>query len=211
MFSFQCHKKCFFQEKPFCVFVRGCKCHCVSGKAMKKCIPSMEKGIRTRVSMSWVILGGREISKFLNYLENTFENTLWLESLVFGPESVSGGFPGSPVKPSTHDKGYDKRFSICSKQREWLIDYLSSSCGQRWLTLFFLTSPVPLSAPEVWLSLSSTLKLTLEVFFRPSLLCVDIVSWLCDEACEGVSVEMTAGAIVNGGTQSELNTISASL
>lgn len=46
-----------------------------------------------------------------NYLENTFENTLWLESLVVGAESVSD-LPGSPVKPSTHDKGYDKRFNI---------------------------------------------------------------------------------------------------
>lgn len=47
------------------------------------------------------------------YLENTFENTLWFESLVVGAESESPDFPGSPVKPSTHDNGYDKRLSIC--------------------------------------------------------------------------------------------------
>lgn len=30
---------------------------------------------------------------------------------MFGADSVSD-FPGSPVKPSTHDNGYDKRFNI---------------------------------------------------------------------------------------------------
>lgn len=66
-------------------------------------------------------------------------------------------------------------------------------------TLFFLTSPVTFSAPDGF-SLSSTLKLTLDVFFRPSLLCVVVVS-----------VDNVAGAIVIGGVQSELNTMSASL
>lgn len=57
------------------------------------------------------------------HLENTFENTLWLESPVLGAESVSadllrlpplpGGPPPSPVRPSTQVKGYERRFSIC--------------------------------------------------------------------------------------------------
>ena len=77
------------------------------------------------------------------------------------------------------------------------------------LTLFFFPSPVPFSAPEF--SLSSTLKLTLEVFFRPSLFVVAVSLPCDDEVDDFVSVDMEAGAIVNGGTQSELNTISASL
>lgn len=57
------------------------------------------------------------------HLENTFENTLWLESPVLGADSVSadlfrlppgdGDGPPSPVRPSTHVKGYDRRLSIC--------------------------------------------------------------------------------------------------
>jgi len=75
--------------------------------------------------------------------------------------------------------------------------------------LFFFTSPVPFSAPEF--SLSSTLKLTLDVFFRPSLF-VETVSLLYDDVdMDFVSVDIDVGAIVIGGTQSELNTMSASL
>lgn len=59
-----------------------------------------------------------------NYLENTFENTLWLESLVVGAESESADFPCSPVKPSTHDKGYDKRFSICKEIFRLIKEFL---------------------------------------------------------------------------------------
>lgn len=71
------------------------------------------------------------------------------------------------------------------------------------LTLFFLTSVVPFSGPAATVvfefSLSSTLKLTLDVFLRPSL-------------CVGAeSVVMVAGAIVIGGVQSELKRMSASL
>lgn len=71
----------------------------------------------------------------------------------------------------------------------------------KFLTLFFLTSVVPFSAPvEFELSLSSTLKLTLDVFLRPPSLGVGTDS-----------VVMVAGAIVIGGVQSELSKISASL
>lgn len=55
--------------------------------------------------------GNLKASTVVNYLENTLENTLCVESLVVGADSVSD-LPGSPVNPSTHDSGYDKRFNI---------------------------------------------------------------------------------------------------
>lgn len=89
---------------------------------------------------------GREREKFFtanlilveNYLENTFEKTLWLESLVVGAESVSG-LPGSPVRPSTHDSGYDKRLSIWNDSISWLWNFdlnsVNSLCSS-WLHQF---------------------------------------------------------------------------
>jgi len=64
------------------------------------------------------------------HLENTFENTLWLEPPVLGAESASPDLfrlplptppgctaPPSPVKPSTQVRGYERRFSICGGKK----------------------------------------------------------------------------------------------
>lgn len=69
-------------------------------------------------------------------------------------------------------------------------------------TLDFLFSPLLFSATT---SLSSTLKLTLDVFFLVSF------SSTFEDEFDFVSVVIVAGAMVIGGTKSELRTISASL
>lgn len=47
------------------------------------------------------------------YLENTLENTLWLESPVLGADSEFSCDLFSPVSPSTQASGYERRFNIC--------------------------------------------------------------------------------------------------
>lgn len=86
------------------------------------------------------------------YLENTFEKTLWFESPVFGADSeLSLLALSSPVNPSISPvNGYERRFNILF-----------------FLLLSLLVLIVLLCS--CWLSLlSSTLKLTLEVFLRPT-------------------------------------------
>lgn len=122
-----------------------------------------------------------------SYLENTLEKTLWLESPVFGADSVLSvaGF-ASPVNPSTQVSGYDNRFSI----------------------LFFLLSVLRSLLVLLCCSLlSSTLKLTLDVFLR----LLTMSGAPNDVACTAGLPMISVGAMVIGGTQSDDKTMSASL
>lgn len=87
---------------------------------------------------------------------------------MLGADSVeSVDLVASPVSPSTHAKGYERRFSICNGYN-WHLLLISSGAASRSYshTLFFLSAP-PLSLIELFCgSASSTLKLTLDAFLR---------------------------------------------
>lgn len=111
----------------------------------------------------------------------------------------------SQLQPKITDKIVVSASASETKMRKTFRDRSTISTSHKKATFDFLFSLVlVLFSPEMSL-FSSTLKLTLGVFLRESFSSVHV------DEFDLVSVVIVAGAMVIGGTKSELNTISASL